>query len=256
VKPAVDPPLLAFDATEWFHDPDWAAHVTRRHWRRLPARADAAIGAALAACERHGARATWFVGEAVARRWPALLRRLVDAGHEVASSGHEPVDLDAVPTAESAAIAAGWARARTAIEAATGRRVRGFRAPWPARGPGWWHESLRAAGYDYEVDADGWVRRLDGRGDPAAGARVGCRAAAGGPTKRGSWVRQRGWRRACGAAPASRSAPGSASALMTCVEQPAAMVVAAITGHHRQAILVAGPRQSSVPGCGSPWWCR
>ncbi len=172
MKPAVDPPLLAFDATEWFHDPDWAAHVTRRHWRRLPARADAAIGAALAACERHGARATWFVGEAVARRWPALLRRLVDAGHEVASSGHEPVDLDAVPTAESAAIAAGWARARTAIEAATGRRVRGFRAPWPARGPGWWHESLRAAGYDYEVDADGWVRRLDGRGDPAAGARV------------------------------------------------------------------------------------
>ncbi|MBL9078100.1 MAG: glycosyltransferase [Planctomycetes bacterium] len=171
---APDPRALVVDASEWFHDPAWAAHVPRRHWRRLPARADVALAAALQACERHHVRATFCVDAATAARWPELLRRVVAAGHDVASAGHEPIDLDTVAPAARPAVLAGFARAREALEAVTGRAVRTFRAPWPARGDPWWREALRAAGYAAEVLACGRVLPLDAahRGDLPSHAEV------------------------------------------------------------------------------------
>lgn len=145
---------LSIDASEWFHDPAWRAHLSRRHWRRLESRVARAIDSAGALCERAGARATFFVAGAIAERHPGLLQRLVAAGHEVGSAGHEPVDLDTVAIGDREALFAGWARARQAIEAATGQRVRGFRAPWPSnRGEAWWRDTLRAAGYAYDASA-------------------------------------------------------------------------------------------------------
>ncbi|MBL8749630.1 MAG: polysaccharide deacetylase family protein, partial [Planctomycetes bacterium] len=149
------PRALLIDASEWFHDPAWREHLSKRHWRRLDSRAAMAIERAAALCERLGARATFFVGGAVAERCPDVLRRLVAMGHEIGNAGHEPVDLDAVPVESRAAVFAAWERSRQAIEAATGRRVRGFRAPWPPSGASWWREGLAAAGYAYDATAAG-----------------------------------------------------------------------------------------------------
>lgn len=145
---------LSIDASEWFHDPVWSRHLSRRHWRRLASRAAIAIERAVSLCERHGARATFFVTGAIAERHPELLQRLVSAGHEVGNAGHEPVDLDAVPHGDRDALFAAWARSRQAIEAATGQRVRGFRSSWPSQGgEAWWRDTLRAAGYAYDASA-------------------------------------------------------------------------------------------------------
>src|SRR5690606_32896327 len=48
----------------------------------------------LALLERHGVRCTFFTVGELARREPGLIRRLVDAGHEVACHGadHEPLE--------------------------------------------------------------------------------------------------------------------------------------------------------------------
>ncbi|MBX3463162.1 MAG: glycosyltransferase [Planctomycetes bacterium] len=168
MHPASARPALAFDASEWFHDPAWARHVPARHWRRLPARWPQALAAAAAACARHGVRATFFVDGLAATRWPAALRQLVDAGHEVASAGWQPVDVANVAAAGRDGLAADLVRARAALEAATGLQVLGFRAPWPAGGESWWRGMLAAAGHRYELTATGHVVALD-RPDEAGG---------------------------------------------------------------------------------------
>jgi hypothetical protein len=87
-----------------------------------------------------------------AERWPELLRELVLAGHEVALAGHEPQDLGAVTAADRPAVIEALLRARSAIEAATGQRVCGFRAALPQPGAtAWWREPLAAAGFAYDA---------------------------------------------------------------------------------------------------------
>ncbi len=67
-------PLLVVDATEWFHDPVLAAHVTPRHWRRLPKRAAVAAKLLLAELQRARRVATWCVPPELAMAAPELLR--------------------------------------------------------------------------------------------------------------------------------------------------------------------------------------
>jgi hypothetical protein len=143
---------LLIDASEWFHDPALRRHLSRRHWRRLEARAAIAMRLAATRCAQRGATATFCVLGSTAERWPKLLREFVRAGHEVALAGQEPQDLGAVTAAERPAVLEALFRARSAIEAATGQRVCGFRAAWPQPGvTAWWREPLADAGFAYDA---------------------------------------------------------------------------------------------------------
>jgi Glycosyl transferase family 2 len=142
-------PVLAIDASEWFRAPTLAAHVTERHWRRLPARAEIAIRRALAALPS-GATATWFVGADLAARSPALLRELVAAGHELALLGSGPDGLDQARPEPRALLLQRWQRERARLSAASGREVRGFRARVGGGSP-WWRAELAALGFAYDA---------------------------------------------------------------------------------------------------------
>ncbi|HEX6810138.1 MAG TPA: glycosyltransferase [Planctomycetota bacterium] len=143
---------LLVDASEWFHDPALRRHLSRRHWRRLEARAVIAVRKAAELCAQRGATATFCVLGSTAERWPELLRELVQAGHEIALAGHEPMDLGGVAAPGRAAVLEALLRTRAAIEAATGQRVQGFRAAWPQAGAEpWWREGLAAAGFGYDA---------------------------------------------------------------------------------------------------------
>jgi hypothetical protein len=145
-------PALLIDASEWFHDSALRQYLSRRHWRRLEARAATAVRKATMLCAQRGATATFCVLGTTAERWPELLRELVVAGHEVALAGQEPQDLGAVAVADRPAVLEALLRAKSAIEAATGQRVCGFRAAWPQPGASaWWREPLRAAGFAYDA---------------------------------------------------------------------------------------------------------
>src|SRR3546814_7996542 len=85
----------------------------------------------------------------VAHRYPALIRRIVDAGHEIASHGW---DHQRVFTMDAATFRADLARARQALEDAGGAAVTGYRAPSfsiDTRTP-WAHPELAEAGYRSE----------------------------------------------------------------------------------------------------------
>lgn len=73
-----------------------------------------------------GAHSTFFVLGWVADRYPRLVRRMVDEGHEVASHTYAHRRLAGLGRGE---IGAELAQARDALEQVTGAPVRGLRAP-------------------------------------------------------------------------------------------------------------------------------
>ncbi|MFY9345855.1 MAG: glycosyltransferase [Planctomycetota bacterium] len=156
------PRALAIDGAAWFQDLLLREHVSPRHWRRLPARFDVALGAALAHCQRLGATATWFVPGDVAWLHGALLSQLAEAGHEVALLGTSPAPLWAMSVAERERASHRWAEDRAVIEAAIGAAVVGFRALWHSAEPDpesepephrWLLDWLRAHDFAYDATA-------------------------------------------------------------------------------------------------------
>lgn len=83
----------------------------------------------LDALAARGVHATFFVLAQAAERNPALLRRIVDEGHELALHGTDHRRLAALPYREAVRSVA---QARDRVEAVAGHRVRLFRPPYGA----------------------------------------------------------------------------------------------------------------------------
>ncbi len=101
--------------------------------RRVEANTDAVLDLFAAT----GVRATFFTLGWVAERYPALMRRIVAAGHELASHGW---DHRRVFTMTAPEFRDDMARARAVLEDAGGQAVTGYRAPSfsiDARTPCW-----------------------------------------------------------------------------------------------------------------------
>ncbi|WP_112382568.1 XrtA system polysaccharide deacetylase [Sphingomonas carotinifaciens] len=139
---------MSVDVEEWFQVGAFERVIDKADWDRLDARVEANTGAVLDLFAETGTRATFFTLGWVAHRHPRLIRRIVDAGHEMASHGW---DHARVFTMDAGAFRADLARARAAIEDASGQPVTGYRAPSfsiDARTP-WAHQVLAEAGYAY-----------------------------------------------------------------------------------------------------------
>ena len=76
---------LTIDVEEWFHD-DWRPD-RGADWDRLPSTVATDVAVMLDLLAAAGARATFFVLGDVARRQPAVVKRIVAAGHEIGSHG-------------------------------------------------------------------------------------------------------------------------------------------------------------------------
>jgi polysaccharide deacetylase family protein (PEP-CTERM system associated) len=117
-------------------------------WDGLACRVDVNTNRLLDMCEDLGVKATFFTLGWVAKRHPALMRRIVENGHELASHGWAHAR---VFTMDAAGFAADIGDARKALEDASGARVTGYRAPSfsiDTRTP-WAHEILTEQGYLY-----------------------------------------------------------------------------------------------------------
>ncbi|MEI5687309.1 XrtA system polysaccharide deacetylase [Sphingomonas kyungheensis] len=117
---------LSVDVEEWFQVGAFERVIDKADWDRLPSRVADNTGAVLDLFVESGVRATFFTLGWVAARHPALIRRIAEAGHEIASHGW---DHQRVFTMDAATFRADLARARTALEDASGQPVTGYRAP-------------------------------------------------------------------------------------------------------------------------------
>ena len=139
---------LSVDVEDWFQVGAFETVIAREDWDRLPHRVERNSDAVLALFEKAGVKATFFTLGWVADRYPALIRRIAEAGHEVASHGW---DHKRVFTLEPATFRADLERARIAIEDACGQSPAGYRAPSfsiDKRTP-WAHRVLAEEGYAY-----------------------------------------------------------------------------------------------------------
>lgn len=139
---------LSVDVEDWFQVGAFEAVIAKDDWDRLTPRVERNTDAVLALFEEAGVKATFFTLGWVAQRYPALIRRIVAAGHEMASHGW---DHQRVFTMTPEQFRADLARARAVIEDAAGGAVTGYRAPSfsiDQRTP-WAHAILADAGYRY-----------------------------------------------------------------------------------------------------------
>jgi len=139
---------LSVDVEEWFQVGAFERVIDKRDWDGLASRVEANTGAVLDLFADHGAKATFFTLGWVAQRHPRLIRRIVDAGHEVASHGW---DHQRVFTMDTSTFRADLKRARTALEDAGGQAVTGYRAPSFSIDTRnlWAFNELAEAGYAY-----------------------------------------------------------------------------------------------------------
>jgi len=139
---------LSCDVEDWFQVGAFETVIAKRDWDSLEQRVERNADAVLALFEEAGVKGTFFTLGWVADRYPALIRRIAAAGHEVASHGW---DHDRVFTLTPDQFRADLRRAHAAIEAAAGVAPRGYRAPSfsiDARTP-WAHRILAEEGYAY-----------------------------------------------------------------------------------------------------------
>ncbi|MNM27242.1 Peptidoglycan deacetylase [compost metagenome] len=139
---------LTIDVEDYFQVSAFAAHIDRADWPRLECRVEANIERILLLLERRGIHATFFTLGWIAERYPAMLRRVAQAGHEVASHGQAHRRANEQSPAQ---FAADVRLSKTLIEQLTGHAVLGYRAPSFSIGAGnlWAFDVLQEAGYRY-----------------------------------------------------------------------------------------------------------
>ena len=139
---------LSVDVEDWFQVGAFEGVIDKGSWDGLIHRVERNTEAVMALFAEANVKATFFTLGWVASRYPALIRRIAEAGHEVASHGwdHERVFRMTPEQFEG-----DLKHARAAIEDAAGQAVTGYRAPSfsiDMRTP-WAHAILADAGYRY-----------------------------------------------------------------------------------------------------------
>jgi polysaccharide deacetylase family protein (PEP-CTERM system associated) len=169
---------LSVDVEDWFQVGAFETVIAREDWNALEHRVEANTDRVLELFDGGGVKATFFTLGWVAERYPALMRRIADAGHEVASHG---CDHKRVFSMTPEAFRADITRARAVLEDASAQRVVGYRAPSfsiDQRTP-WAHAILAEAGYAYSSsvapighDHYGWADAPRAAYRPIAGAEL------------------------------------------------------------------------------------
>ena len=139
---------LTIDVEDYFQVSAFAPYIDRAEWDNCECRVEQNVNLILDLLADKGIQATFFTLGWIAERYPALVRRLVAEGHELASHGygHERVS-DQTPQSFCADIY----RAKQLLEDLGGVEVKGYRAPSFSIGAGnlWAFDSLLECGYRY-----------------------------------------------------------------------------------------------------------
>ena len=139
---------LSVDVEDWFQVGAFEGVIDRGSWDGLSGRVERNCDAILEMFDEADVKATFFTLGWVAQRQPALLRRIAEAGHELASHGW---DHARVHTMNRKSFAADLDKSRKAIEDASGAQVTGYRAPSfsiDQRTP-WAYMALAEQGFTY-----------------------------------------------------------------------------------------------------------
>lgn len=139
---------LTIDVEDYFQVSAMAPYIARSEWDTRECRVEANVERILALLARHRTHATFFTLGWVAERYPQLVRRIVDGGHELASHGH---GHERASDLSRDAFMQDIVRAKGLLEDIGGVAVQGYRAPSFSIGHGnlWAFDCLLESGHRY-----------------------------------------------------------------------------------------------------------
>ena len=139
---------MTVDVEEYFQVTALQGRVAREAWERLPGRVEGNCDRVLALFDDKGVKATFFVLGWIAERYPRLVRRIVEGGHELASHGYDHVRATQQNPAE---FYEDVTRTKRLLEDIGGCPVNGYRAASYSIGAAnlWALDELQRAGYVY-----------------------------------------------------------------------------------------------------------
>jgi polysaccharide deacetylase family protein (PEP-CTERM system associated) len=139
---------MTVDVEDYFQVSAFEPHLDRRDWNEHPCRVEGNTERILELFAAHNVRGTFFTLGWVAERYPGLIRKIVDNGHELASHGWEHIRVSSQNPAEFRADAT---RTRKQLEDIGGQAVKGYRAASYSIGSAetWAWNELAEAGYRY-----------------------------------------------------------------------------------------------------------
>ena len=117
---------LSVDVEDWFQVGAFEGVIDRSNWDGMSDRVERNCNAILEMFAAADVKATFFTLGWVAQRHGGLMRRIVDAGHELASHGW---DHERVFRLDAKSFTADLERSRKVLEDAAGVQITGYRAP-------------------------------------------------------------------------------------------------------------------------------
>jgi polysaccharide deacetylase family protein (PEP-CTERM system associated) len=141
--------ILTVNLEDYFQAGAFHRFISPRNWYRFESRLEKNTEETLELLAQHDAKATFFVLGWIAEKYPELIRRIANAGHEIASRGHlhQPLlKLSAEARRED------LRRSREVLEDTIGKPVVGFRLSdgWLRRKDLGFLDELQEAGYLYD----------------------------------------------------------------------------------------------------------
>jgi polysaccharide deacetylase family protein (PEP-CTERM system associated) len=139
---------MTIDVEDYFQVSAFAPHVPRESWPSRECRVEANIDRILGILDDGKVHATFFTLGWIAERYPAMVKRIVAGGHELASHGYGHLRASDQDLAE---FSNDISSSKALLEDIGGQRVAGYRAPSFSIGRAnlWALDALLAAGYRY-----------------------------------------------------------------------------------------------------------
>ena len=139
---------MTIDVEDYFQVSAFAPYIARDSWPERECRVEANIDRILAILEAGNVHATFFTLGWIAERYPAMVKRIVAGGHELASHGYGHLRAS---DQDRAAFMQDIGSSKAILEDLGGQAVLGYRAPSFSIGHGnlWALDALSEAGYRY-----------------------------------------------------------------------------------------------------------
>ena len=118
--------VLTIDVEDWFCVRNFQNSIGFEQWEGCEQRVSNGMDFVLRELKSRNIQATFFVLGWIAEKHPEVVRAIAEDGHEIESHGYSHRAIEELTPAE---LCVEIQRSRILIEAITGKKVRGFRAP-------------------------------------------------------------------------------------------------------------------------------
>lgn len=139
---------LSVDVEDYFQVSAFEKHISRDKWNSISVRVEGNMERILNIFEEYDAKATFFTLGWIAEKYPSMINKISDAGHEIASHGYSHIRVTEQSKDE---FKNDISKTKNILEDITGNEVLGYRAASFSitKECAWAHNIIEGCGYSY-----------------------------------------------------------------------------------------------------------